>query len=635
MQKFFTIGMAGHIDHGKTSLTKALTGVDTDRLKEEKERNISIEPGFALLTAEEGLKLSIIDVPGHERFIRQMIAGVAGVDIVVLVVSADEGVMPQTREHVHILSLLGMKKGVVALTKADLVDEDFLEMVKEDLQAALKGTFLEGAPYFVVDSKSKRGIDSFKEALIDMAKQMEKKISLPSFRLPIDHVFTVQGQGTVVRGTVFSGEVKVGDEVLVLPQEERARVRQIQSHHQTKEKVEAGERVALNLGGIPYDDLRRGDVLVKDRFFETSTRVDLALTTVPLFEHRIKQRQIVKLYLGTAEVIGRIIFYDRRELEPSEGEEILCQVELEEPIVVTRGDRFILRRASPTETIGGGWVIQAKGERRKFGEESLSLLSAIKEGKPRERVDYVLTKLLIGTKEALQRQASVSEEEWKKIEDQYLSIDRHLWTNQAVLDKVQGDIVQALTIYHERYPLRLGQDKAELLSSFETSYPKELLAFALEVGVTEGLFTLEDQFVALASFSPEVPSPYKDKMAKVYQRWEKDGAEVSAFSTYLEEEAIDPSLWQDLYYFTLQTKRGYIFDEGRLIHRQKAVELAEKLFQQTKGQPFSLQLAREVFGLSRKNLIPLLELFDALGLTKRVEQERVWLIEGKEELSHV
>jgi len=629
VQKFFTIGMAGHIDHGKTTLTKALTGIDTDRLKEEKERQISIEPGFALLVEEEDIKLSIIDVPGHERFIRQMIAGVAGVDIVVLVVAADEGVMPQTEEHLHILSLLGMDNGVIALTKADLVEEELLDVVKEDISETVEGTFLENAPFYIVDSKSKRGIDSFRKALIERAIKLEKKVTLPSFRLPIDHVFTVQGQGTVVRGTVFDGEVRVGEEVQVLPQEKKARVRQIQSHHQLKEIVYAGERAALNLGGISYEDIHRGDVLVKDAFFEMTKRLDVALTPVPTFQHRIKQRQIVKVYVGTAEVMGRIIFYDRNELDTTDREEILCQIELEEPVVVTRGDRFIVRRASPMETIGGGWIIQSQGERRGFGEESITLLQQIKEGTPKERIDQVLSAIYVVTKDELLRQASVSEVEWKEIQNYYVAIDHYLVTKGSVLDEVEEAIVSSLANYHKKYPLRLGRDKAELISSLENRYPKELLEYTLKLAEGNLTIKLHDQYVSLYEFSPEVPQRYKENLEEVFRKWEADGAEVEVFDNYLKTAQIDQAIWKDVYYFLLQTNRAYEFDEGRIINRNVVEKLSEQLYEKTDGNNFTLQIAREIFRLSRKNLIPLLELFDSLQYTKRVDNERVWLLKKK------
>src|SRR5699024_3154892 len=292
--------MAGHIDHGKTALTKALTGVDTDHLKEEKERNISIEPGYASFINDKQLEVSIIDVPGHEKFIRQMIAGVAGIDMVILVIAADEGVMPQTKEHLDILSLLGIEHGLIAMTKVDQADEELLEIVIDDVKEAMKGTFLEKTSIYMVDNISKKGIPELRIALKEMLLQINKKNSQKSFRLPIDQVFTVKGQGVVVRGTVYDGEVSQGDRLNVLPLNKEVRVRQIQRHHKQKERASSGQRTAINIGGISHEEISRGDVLVIDDFYSISDRVDVVFHPLKDMKYRIKQRQPIKLFFGSS-----------------------------------------------------------------------------------------------------------------------------------------------------------------------------------------------------------------------------------------------------------------------------------------------------------------------------------------------
>ena len=326
-KRYFTIGMAGHIDHGKTSLTKALTNVDTDRLKEEKERQISIELGFAPLYEDDEIQISVIDVPGHERFIRQMIAGVAGIDLVVLVVAADEGVMPQTREHLDILKFLGVKNGLVAISKIDRVDEEFIELVKDDILEELTGSVFEGAPFVLVDSLSKKGIDELKDLIIKTLKEQEMRDAKGAFRLPIDQVFTVKGQGTVVRGTVYEGTVEEGQTLKIMPEGLEVKARQIQVHHKQAQKAYAGQRTAINLSGVSKEDLERGDVLVSSEHFIVTKTVDVAIRVVEDLDHMVKQRMPIKLHIGTTEVMGRIVFFDRNELKEENGE-ILCQLRL-------------------------------------------------------------------------------------------------------------------------------------------------------------------------------------------------------------------------------------------------------------------------------------------------------------------
>lgn len=620
--------MAGHIDHGKTTLTKALTGVETDRLKEEQERQISIEPGFAPLVQTESIQISIIDVPGHERFIRQMIAGVAGVDLVVLVVAADEGVMPQTREHLHILSLLGIERGIIAITKRDEVDEELLQIVKDDIQSVTKETFLKNAPMHVVDSVSGRGIELLKQAIIDFVQAGEKRFSFHSFRLPIDHVFTVKGQGVIVRGTVFDGEVHLGDELIVLPSERRVRVRQIQSHHEKRDVVFAGQRAALNLSGIAHKELKRGDVLVKDNFYTPTSRIDILFNPLRSISHKIRQRQLIKLYVGTSEVTGKIIFYDRNEYLAGEAKEVLCQLQLDEEVVVTRGDRFILRRATPVETIGGGWVMNPNGKRRRFGKASVEQLRRIKEGTAEERVLELLRNYYAETKERIIQLASVSEEEFKAMERTLVSIGKQMYSKRAVITELSLVIKSLLTNYHENYPLRVGMNKAELVSALRETYPDQLIDYTLPT-LSEGDevadIRIDEQMVALASFTPNFPRGWEKRIEQLIIEWKSDGANVEKMETYFARHQIDQSLQTDLYYYLLHTEEAYEFDEGRLIARNVVEKLREQLYTETNGNSFTLQVARDIVGLSRKNLVPLLELFDHLYFTERNDTERVWL----------
>ncbi|MEW8987672.1 MAG: selenocysteine-specific translation elongation factor, partial [Bacillus sp. (in: firmicutes)] len=370
-----------------------------------------IELGFAPLYESENIQISVIDVPGHERFIRQMIAGVAGIDLVVLVVAADEGVMPQTKEHLEILGFLGIQSGIVAITKMDKVDEEFSELVKDDIYEELKGTVFENSPYVLVDSLSHKGIDELKLQIIKTLEQQDVRDTKGPFRLPIDQVFTVKGQGKVVRGTLYEGSVEEGQLLTIMPRGIEVRARQLQVHHEPAKQAFAGQRVAINISNVSKEDIERGDVLVSSEHFNITRTVDVAIHMVEDLEYLVKQRMPIKCHIGTAEVMGRIVFFDRNELKADSGE-ILCQLRLEEEIVTKRGDRFILRRPSPQETIGGGWVIDPKGEKYRFGHQTIEELAKKKEGSPTERLTAALIEAKSLSIDELIKRTSLDQEEF-------------------------------------------------------------------------------------------------------------------------------------------------------------------------------------------------------------------------------
>ena len=341
----YVLGTAGHIDHGKTALTKALTGIDTDRLKEEKERRISIEPGFAPLQLPSGYRVSIVDVPGHERFIRQMVSGVAGIDLALLVVAADEGVMPQTREHLQIIEMLKIPRGLIVLTKMDVADVELLPLIEEDLRQLTKDTVLEGAPICRVSARTGEGLDSLVQTLDRLVKALPPRPAAGAFRLPIDRVFTIRGAGTVVTGTVQSGSTRAGDELEILPGNLRVRVRQLQVHGEAVSQVHAGQRAALNLTLVDPGHLYRGQTLTESGAWSVTERLDVRVESLPDLNFTLKQRAPLKLLIGTAETMAELILYDRKEWGP--GEKAFVTLRLREPVVAGRGDRFILRRPSP------------------------------------------------------------------------------------------------------------------------------------------------------------------------------------------------------------------------------------------------------------------------------------------------
>lgn len=615
--------MAGHIDHGKTTLTKALTGVETDRLKEEQERKISIEPGFAPLVQTEDVQISIIDVPGHERFIRQMIAGVAGIDFVVLVIAGDEGVMPQTQEHIAILSLLGVKDGMIAITKIDESTAELIDLVQEDITQLVAGTFLEKAPRFLVDSVTNRGVKDFKDVLIETVKKIDKRTTTQPFRLPIDDVFTITGQGVVVRGTVFAGAASIGDELTLLPGNVKVRVRKMESHHEEREIVFTGQRVAMNLGGISHRDVKRGCVLVKGNYYISSKRIDIAFKPLGKINHVLKQRHPIKFYVGTSEVKGKIIFFDRNELTKENHEEVLCQIQLEEPVVVTRGDRFILRRATPIETIGGGWIIEPQADKHRFGATTIQLLKQKKEGTPKERIERLLQQQFALVRNELLQLTGVTASEFSDLEKELVSLDKQTYTVSSVISRVSEEIKSKLMLYHQTYPLRKGMNRAELVSELTSIYPERLVEFVL-LNEEENKFRIQDLSVSLTSFTPHVPENWRKKSENAFKEWEEQGAEIDKMTDIFTRHSLPESLHTDLYYYLLHMDLAYEYDEGRLISRKAAEKIRTKLFEKTMGASFTLQTARDITALSRKNLVPLLELFDRLGYTERVGNERTW-----------
>lgn len=624
----YTIGMAGHIDHGKTSLTKALTNVDTDRLKEEKERNISIELGYAPLKIDDELHVSIIDVPGHERFIRQMIAGVAGIDLVILVIAADEGVMPQTKEHLEILSFLGIEKGIIAISKIDRVDEELLELAEEDIRDNLKGTVFESAPFVLVDSLSKKGLEELKQQIKKELEHKEMRDARGPFRLPIDQVFSVQGQGTVVRGTVYEGIVEKGSSLQVLPQGIPVKVRQIQVHHEQTEVAKAGQRAALNLGGISKQEIARGDVLVSSEHFLVTDTLDITTKFVGDLASPVKQRAPIKLHTGTTEVMGTIVFFDRNEVV-EEDDEVVCQLRLDHPIVCKRGDRFILRRPTPVETIGGGWIIDPKGSKYRFGEDTIKMLMQKKEGTPNERILSILKEKALMTFEALLKFSSMDKDDLTAILNEekgntVFELASGEYALYSDFEYIKNRIEEKLTEYHEEFSLRAGFNKAEIVHSFLNLYPKRLVEFVLEKLVEEGFLKKQEQYIQLATFSPHYPEKWSKRMEAVVIAIQKDEIEVQPFEQYMKNEKIPELYKDDFKYYLIQSRKAVAFDENHLLSIE-AINKAANLLKSKTGEEFAVKDAKDILGLSRKYLIPLLELFDALNLTKRVEDKRKWV----------
>ncbi|TYS47537.1 selenocysteine-specific translation elongation factor [Bacillus infantis] len=623
-KKYFTIGMAGHIDHGKTSLTKALTNIDTDRLKEEKERQISIEPGFAPLYEDENLEVSVIDVPGHERFIRQMIAGVAGIDLVILVVAADEGVMPQTKEHLQILGFLGIEKGIVVISKVDRVDEEFIGLVEEDILAELEGTVFEGSPSVLVDSLSRRGIEELKVLIENELKEITPRGTTGAFRLPIDQAFTVKGQGTVVRGTVYEGSVEEGQQLKIMPSGIETRARQIQVHRKQAEKAFAGQRAAINLSGVAKEDAARGQVLVSADSFTVTNVFDASIRTAEGLESAIKQRMPVKCHIGTAEVMGRIVFFDRNELK-EDNEEILCQIRLDEEVVTKRGDRFILRRPSPAETIGGGWVIDPHGQKYKFGKHTVELLDKKKQGSPHERISDALRINSSMKPSELAHLTGVDEETVLQVlqEDGFLKIGPNDFAHSETVQNASMEAAGKLAEFHSAFPMRKGILKAELVQSLAGIYGKSLVDFTVEKGILDGKWIKEEQWLFSTGFERNIPKSWQKRADNMLDQLRNDGLQVQYLDDYFAKSGIPGDLKADMIRFLADTDKIEPIDGQYYYHEDIFNEAVEKLKAGTGGS-FDVGEAKDLLGLSRKYIIPLLERLDELKLTVREDNKRIW-----------
>jgi len=474
--KNIIIGTAGHVDHGKTRLIKALSGIDTDRLEEEKKRGITIELGFAHIPNDAGYNIGVIDVPGHEKFIKNMLAGIGGIDFVLFVVAADEGIMPQTREHFEILQALGIDDGIIAITKTDMVDEEWLELVQEDIRDYVEGSFLEGKPMIPVSAKSGENIDLLKEEIIRKCDRESKRIEAPEmFRLPVDRVFTKSGFGTVVTGTLMDGTCSLNDEVHVFPEETPAKIRGIQTYGNDVEQAVAGQRTAINLSGVRKEDIRRGDVIAAKGAVSVTGMLDVKLKIFDSSERMVLNNSRVHLYCGSKEVLTKVILMDRDAL--SAGEEAYVQFRLEEPIAVRRGDRFIIRFYSPIITIGGGQILDAVPEKHKRNRENvlegfrmlesgnISDIFVLKTGGHKFYSKELLLQELGMLPETGDREIERCIEEGKLVE-----LEDGTILAASKFQMMTDRLIQLLQEYHESNPLAEGMPKQELQSRLRDTW---------------------------------------------------------------------------------------------------------------------------------------------------------------------
>ena len=631
--KNLILGTAGHIDHGKTSLVKALTGVDTDRLPEEKARGITIELGFADLQLPGGIQLGIVDVPGHERFIRAMVAGVGGMDIVMLVIAADEGVMPQTREHLEICRLLGVKQGIVALTKSDLVDSDWLGLVTEEVSDFVAGSFLEGAPIVPVSARQGTGIDSLREELRLMAIGIDQKRNDGPFRLPIDRVFTVAGFGTVVTGTLLSGQVKAGDEVELMPGGICTRIRGVQAHGNKADVGSAGQRLALNLQGIEHNQVNRGDVVAPRGLYRATRIADVQLDYLKSAPRPLKHRSTLRLHSATYEVAAKVILFDRESLEP--GESAFAQLRLARPVLLLHGDPFVLRTSSPSTTVGGGTILDpSPPSRRRRSIEALELLESMSLGDESEMVERLIsTSLLSGISfQELTRRTGLS---LKRL-DAALSLQltsgkvvqvvrepRVFLSRQSFLCLCQT-LLSELEEYLANNPLKDGISKEELKTRLPSRSDQRFFSPCLAHLGDKGEVVAERELVKLTGRRGQAVADNAEIQRKLEEALIRNGAEPPTLKEMC--DTLSQSEKQVLEHLNLLTREGRaikvksdIFYAPEPMARIRTL-LLDHL--RAKGEITPTEF-RELTGLSRKFMIPLLEYFASLKLTIRVRDKRV------------
>ncbi|HET7317739.1 MAG TPA: selenocysteine-specific translation elongation factor, partial [Nitrospirota bacterium] len=505
--KYIILGTAGHIDHGKSSLVKALTGIDPDRLKEEKERGITLDLGFASLDLPGGNRLGIVDVPGHEGLIKNMLAGVGGIDIVMLVIAADEGIMPQTREHLAICNLLHVKKGIIALTKTDMVDKDWLALVTDEVRDFVKGTFLEKSAIVPVSSKTGENLPALVQELAKLSNEVSPKSPNGILRLPIDRVFTMKGFGTVITGTLLSGTVSIEQEVDILPKGIKTKVRGIQSHNKAVQRAVAGQRTAVNLQGVEKDQLSRGDTIVSAGFFSTTKTLDAKLDLLKQAPRGLKTGSRVRFYNTTQEAIGRLTILGSNELAP--GEEAFVQIRLEHPVIVQHGDRYILRFYSPMETLGGGVVLNPHTRRHKQAamKESIRALGVLERGPIEEKLPlFISGKGLAGMEEAAiigdmagdkqEIQSALAALVQKKT---ILRVD-NLYVHASHVAELEKKALDLVKQYHKDNPLKPGLDKEELKGALKMRLSPKVLNAALDGLVRKKQLEMEGSKLRVPGF---------------------------------------------------------------------------------------------------------------------------------------
>lgn len=626
------IGTAGHIDHGKTTLIKALTNRDTDRLKEEKKRGISIELGFSYFDLPSQQRAGIIDVPGHEKFVKHMLAGVGGIDIVMFVVAADEGVMPQTVEHLDILSLLDVEVGVIVITKKSMVDEEFLELVKDDVKEAVKGTFLEDAKIIPVDSISKEGIPQLIEEIDHLSMGIEKNKDQRAVRLPIDRVFSIKGFGTVITGTLLEGHVKPEDTLELLPQHLEVRVRTVQTYGEDAKEAFSGQRVALNISNIKKEEIDRGNVLVEKGSMDTTMMIDGKLTVLKNYQRLIENRTRVKVYSDSNEVVGRIVLLDKEEAKAED--QVYVQLRLEEEIAIKKKDKIVVRLYSPMETIGGLSVIDPYPDKHKrFDQEVLDELQLKETGD----FIYVLEKMIEKHSSEIPSVYFLTvklSEDKKTIQDSVEKLDKdgkvyaigkNGYIHRSFYENLKLFTLEKLEQFHKEHPLQVGMLKEELKNKLERNFRTLVSDDLYKLFEKEDLITIKEQYLSIKEFQVVLTKDQENIKALIIQKINQD-----PFNPPKRKE-VESSLLKE--YDELSVQQVFqLLITRELIKIQEDIYVTRENFEKAKAilvehlqnhGTISIAEFRDMLGSNRKIAVSLLEKYDAEGITRREGDQRV------------
>jgi selenocysteine-specific elongation factor len=627
------VGTAGHIDHGKSALVEALTGTHPDRLEEEKRRGITIDLGFAFLQHDD-VSIGLVDVPGHERFVRNMLSGVGGIDIILLVIAADEGIKPQTREHFDICRLLEISRGLVALTKSDLVDADTLALRQIEVEDYLRDSFMAGAPIVPVNSLGRSGIDALKNELARIAHAVPARNSSSHFRLPVDRVFAMKGFGTVVTGTLLSGSVAVEDNLEAFPGGHRFRVRGLQSGGQTVNTAAAGQRTALNLAGDNLDQLQRGTVLTVPGFFTATRKIDVRITLLHSHSKPLKNRARVHFHQGTSETIAEVILLDRAQLTP--GDTGFAQIPLQDEIFALPGDRFIVRQFSPVTTIGGGVILDTCARRHSPRDPAvLKFLSTAQDGDRSE----ILAALLRSAPDALDMNSVIGRTGWSG--DEVAAAAQVLASRGVVrilppharayalterLDACSGAIREAVTQFHAKNPLAEGMPLQSLRAAIARRRAVTFDA-ALQQLIAAKELAPSGELIKGATHSISLQPAEIQARDRIAAAFETAGLAVPAADEVLAGVALDSQRAQKLLQILLRENVLIKLGDGLIFHHTALAKLRQLVAvrKKTKGPRFKVPEFKEMAGVSRKYAIPLLEYLDRNGVTQRMGDERVIL----------
>lgn len=634
--KNIIVGTAGHIDHGKTTLIKALTGRNTDRWEEEQRRGITIDLGFTYFDLKNGDRVGIIDVPGHEKFINNMVAGVVGMDLVLLVVAADEGIMPQTREHMDILGLLGIKKSILVINKCDLVDEEWLELVEEEIQEELEGTFLEGAPVVKVSAATGQGLDELTDTIQQlMSDEVVAKDTQTIPRLPIDRAFTLSGFGTIITGTLISGTITREDVLEMYPIGKECKIRNIQVHGQNQDKCYAGQRVAINLSNVKKKEIRRGCVLAPKNSMKNTDLLDVKLKVLEDSMRILTNHERLHLYTGTSEILCRAVLLDKEQIGP--GEEGLVQLRLEEEIAVKRGDRFVVRFYSPMETIGGGIVLEPNPVRKKrFDAQAIEELKKKESGslgdvmelQIKEHGDTMIT--LAELAKMMAHSVDELKEYLEELEESGtifvfpMKKDTYLWHRDSEF-AVRQKIEETLQKYHSEHPYRYGMKKAEIHNTFLKKIKPNIFDAYIERMTGENVYGRREEYLSLPGYEVPKDAMYLQTEKLIEDTFEKAGYDFVRFSE-IDFGKIPRQTAEDVVLMMI--------DEGKVIRINEEMFTMKHLMDEAKGKIqnhlkeenlITIAQVRDMFSTSRKSAKPILEYMDSIKVTKKTggESERV------------